>query len=168
MAGMGKKSSVDGVDLTSQVALPVGKEIDPITPQAQILQEQPIDWVRYHLLTSQTLKLLPKTRLMHKNINNILDITDIRTDKIPDLYYKKGAYIYAILNTNRLQTQLYIGQTGMQRTRANHTKPWTELERAPLQRFQEHIMQAMKSKRHLQRRLVHSTEKWHKTLKIGY
>jgi len=55
-------------------------------------------------------------------------------------YRKEPTHICALVNFLDHQNTTYIGQTGMYRRKvADRRKTWIDLERAPLQRMQEHI-----------------------------
>jgi len=55
------------------------------------------------------------------------------------VYNQKGAYIY-VLATLDNKHDLYVGQVGAENP--GNKKPWSEVEKAPRDRFHEHIMRA--------------------------
>jgi len=65
---------------------------------------------------------------------------------------------YAIVNLSHEQTRTYIGQTGMRkRPRKDRNKSWKSLERAPLQRMEEHLKSAWNSGQNQNESRKHST-----------
>jgi len=125
------------------------RELDSILLQRkQILDHKPIDWTRYHTQTANALKLLPNIATRNHNLTRILDTTEIDIHSLDEAYYTKNAWIYNVINIEDFSSMSYIGQTGMhrQRIRDRH-RSWQELERAPLQRLQDHIQEALSQNR---------------------
>jgi len=119
-----------------------------IKERHSILHTRPINWELYHITSTKILNLLPHTTISHPNIAKILNLSEIRADELSNTYLQKGAYIYAIFNYLHNQNITYIGQTGMYRKKTNKMKKWQDLERAPLQRMQEHIASALSHNNH--------------------
>jgi len=124
------------------------------------LKENPMNWTSYHEANGKILNLLPKLRIMHQSINNLLNTCELKENALNNAYFESNAWIYAIMNPFHNQTQVYIGQTGMNKSKRMRKKLWKDLERAPLQRMQEHVLNAMntesKPKRKTGRGGVHS------------
>jgi len=117
--------------------------IQKILQERKDILESEIDWNKFHILTSDLLDELPTLARAHHSIAEILNTTEIRPAELSKAYYQPSGWIYCIINIAHHQKIKYIGQHGMHRRKIwDRNKLWQELERTPLQRFQEHIRTA--------------------------
>jgi len=99
----------------------------------EVLYRTPIDWNKFHLLTSDILDLLAKQQ--QHTMQYIIYSGNQRFLRI-DLVKPTTKVIYSIINLKHHQNKVYIGQTGMHRRKVlDRKRSWQDLERAPLQRM---------------------------------